>query len=120
MKPMQIVVMALLLTASAYAADPFAEFVRSTEAKSSAEEQKTFHLPDGFKIELIASEPQIGKPMNLAFNSRGRLWGTTTHDYPFPAKGEAEKKDGIQVIDLANNPVATFAQILAFPSALNR
>src|SRR5689334_19102780 len=77
--------------AVAAAPDPFSEYVRSTEAKSPQDEQKVFHLPAGFKIELVASEPQIGKPMNLAFDSRGRLWVTTTHEYPFPAKTEAEK-----------------------------
>src|SRR6266496_5257937 len=118
MKPMQMLVAMLMLAASAYAADPFAEYVRSTEAKSPADEQKTFHLPDGFKIELIASEPQIGKPMNLAFDSRGRLWVTTTHEYPFPAKSEADKKDRIQVIDLSDNSVTTFAEHLDIPIGL--
>ena len=31
-------------------------------------------------MELVASEPQINKPMNLAFDARGRLWVTSTVD----------------------------------------
>src|SRR4051812_742969 len=66
--------------------DPFAQNVRTPDPKSPADEQKVFHLPSGFEIQLVASEPDIGKPMNLAFDSRGRLWVTSTHEYPFPAK----------------------------------
>src|SRR3954467_8380537 len=111
MKSLLIVAM-LWLTPALFAADPFGEFVRSTDPKSPADEAKTFHLPPGFKIELIASEPQIGKPMNLAFDSRGRLWVTTTHEYPFAAKSESDRRDRIQVIDLANNSITTFAEKL--------
>src|SRR4051812_15216954 len=66
----------LSLTVGVRGADPFAENVRTTEPNAPAAEAKLFHLPDGFEITLVASEPDIGKPMNLAFDSRGRLWVT--------------------------------------------
>ena len=47
-----------------------------TEAISAAEQQKMFHLPPGFEIQLVAAEPEIRKPMNLNFDARGRLWIT--------------------------------------------
>ena len=34
------------------------------------------HVPPGFEIQLVASEPDIHKPMNMAFDDRGRLWVT--------------------------------------------
>ena len=109
----------ILLTSTALAADPFAEFVRSADPKSPAEQAKTFHLPPGFTIELIAAEPDIGKPMNLAFDSRGRLWVTSTHEYPYPAKTEAEKKDTLKVIafndDGSVKSISTFAEKLDIP-----
>jgi hypothetical protein len=40
-------------------------------------------MPD-FEITLVAAEPQIAKPMHMAFDDRGRLWVTTTLEYPFP------------------------------------
>src|SRR5262249_23594786 len=40
------------------------------------EQIEKFHLPPGFEIQLVASEPDIQKPMNLNFDSRGRLWVT--------------------------------------------
>ena len=42
--------------------------------------------PPGFEVELVASEPDIRKPMNIAFDDRGRLWVTDTIEYPFPVK----------------------------------
>ena len=41
--------------------------------------------PPGFEIQLVAAEPDIHKPMNIAFDDRGRLWVTETVEYPFPA-----------------------------------
>ncbi|MFA8020864.1 DUF7133 domain-containing protein [Bremerella cremea] len=53
--------------------------------KSPAEQQKLFHLPPGFEIQLVASEPEIGQPMNLNFDAQGRLWITSSIEYPYPA-----------------------------------
>ena len=61
------------LLPAAPAADPFAEGVRPTPWKSPADEQKAFGLPPGFEIQLVAAEPDINKPLNLAFDAAGRL-----------------------------------------------
>ena len=42
-------------------------------------------MPPGFEIQLVAAEPDIHKPLNLAFDDRGRLWVTDTVEYPYPA-----------------------------------
>ena len=31
-------------------------------------------LPDGFEIQLYASEPDIGKPINITFDAKGRTF----------------------------------------------
>lgn len=56
-----------------------------TDPRPPAEERKHFTLPPGFDAQLVASEPDIGKPMQMAFDARGRLWVTTSHHYPFAA-----------------------------------
>ena len=50
--------------------------VAPTEALTPEEQRAAFKLPPGFEIQLVASEPEIQKPMNLAFDTRGRLWVT--------------------------------------------
>jgi glucose/arabinose dehydrogenase len=49
------------------------------------EEQKSFTLPDGYAINLFASEeqfPDLKKPVQMTFDAKGRLWVTTTPSYP--------------------------------------
>jgi len=59
--------------------------VRETEALSPTEELAKLHVPAGFEIQLFASEPMINKPINLAFDARGRLWVSSTVEYPYSA-----------------------------------
>src|SRR3954452_18620169 len=61
----KLILLALLgAGASLQAADPFAEFVRSTGPRTPEEELKGFHVPPGFEVQLVAAEPDIGKVMN--------------------------------------------------------
>lgn len=102
------------------AADPFSEGVRSTEPLTPEQEQKSFHLPPGFTIQLVATEPDLRKPMNMAFDGAGRLWLTESREYPFPAKSDAEARDTIRIFsEFAANgragKVTTFATNLNIP-----
>ena len=58
-------------------------------ALSPEEALKTFQLPEGFEIELVASEPLIADPVNFSFGSDGKLWVTQMSDYP---NGDSEGK----------------------------
>src|SRR5205085_10704115 len=58
--------------------DSFAVGVRTTPWLSTVDEQKAFKLPLGFEINLVAAEPDIQKPLNMAFDERGRIWLTCT------------------------------------------
>ena len=68
--------------------------IADNEAKDPAEELKAFHLPPGFEVQLVASEPDIHKPINIAFDDRGRLWVTDTVEYPFPAAEARHARHG--------------------------
>src|SRR5687768_4603313 len=102
--------------------DPFAKNVRPTPPRSAEEQQKLFHLPSGFEIQLVTSDPDIGKPMNLAFDAKGRLWVSSTSLYPFPAKSPQDKKDALKVIELGPDgratKITTFAGGLDIPIGL--
>ena len=103
----------------ALADDPLpAELVARTEARSAEDERAGFHLPPGFEIQLVASDPDIHKPMNIAFDDRGRLWVTETVEYPFPAKDGATPRDGVKILeDFAPDGLAR--KITTFASGLN-
>src|SRR5215212_8790693 len=68
--------------------DPFAEGVRPTDALTPEQERAAFHLPPGFEIQLFATEPQINKPINMAFDARGRLWVSSNVEYPYAVAKE--------------------------------
>jgi putative heme-binding domain-containing protein len=83
---------------SHFAGTNFKEHIRSTEARTPEEERSGFKLPEGFEIQLYASEPDIGKPMNLNFDAKGRLWVTQSFEYPFPAS-PGKGKDRITILE---------------------
>ena len=94
----------LALTIAAHSvfagSDPFEENIRKTEPLTPENEVKAFHLPPGFEAQLVACEPDIGKPMNMAFDSKGRLWVTISREYPFPVLPvENPGRDRIVVIE---------------------
>src|SRR5881397_1963773 len=41
---------------------------------SPDQEMKTFFLPPGYHVELVASEPMIEDPIVIDWDSRGRMW----------------------------------------------
>ncbi len=75
------------------------ELVASTGPRTPEAERAGFHLPPGFEAQLVAAEPQIHKPMNLAFDDRGRLWVTSTVEYPYPAKPGSVPRDRVVILD---------------------
>ncbi|MFM8476064.1 MAG: cytochrome C, partial [Planctomycetaceae bacterium] len=83
-------------------ADEFALGVRTTEPVSATEQLKSFTLPAGFSIQLVAAEPQLAKPMNLAFDARGRLWVSSSEEYPFAAPIGSPAKDTIRILEDTN------------------
>ncbi len=90
---------AALFCAPAQAADPFAENVRTTEPLAPEEQLKTFTVPDGFEMQLVAAEPDLRKPMNMAFDAKGRLWVSESREYPFPAPVDKPGRDTIRVYE---------------------
>jgi putative heme-binding domain-containing protein len=101
----------------------FTSHVRETDPLTPAEEQKTFVLPEGFEIQLVASEPDIAKPMNLAFDRRGRLWVSSSSEYPMPAPADRKATDTIKILEDTNGDgkadvIKTFADDLNIPMGL--
>ena len=67
---------------------------------SPQESLKTFRLPDGYAINLFASEQDfpIANPMALNFDAEGRLWVANTPTWPQPIPGE-QPSDSIIILE---------------------
>lgn len=50
-----------------------------------------FVVPAGFEVQLVASDPDIKKPIAMAWDERGRLWIAETLDYPNRLLAPGEK-----------------------------
>lgn len=81
------------------AEDPFAANVRPTEPHTPEEQRKTLLVPAGFEVQVVASEPDIHKPMNLAFDAIGRLWVTTSREYPRPVPVGQAGRDRVMIFE---------------------
>ncbi len=101
----------------------YGQGVRETQWRSPEQERDGFHLPPGFSIQLFASEPQISKPLNMAWDARGRLWITNTVEYPYPVEPDAVPRDSIKILedttgDGRADKITTFADGLNIPMGL--
>lgn len=92
--------------------------VAPTGPRTPDEEKAGFHLPPGFEIQLVASDPDIHKPMNIAFDDRGRLWVTETVEYPFPAGPGKTPRDGVKILE-DFGPDGRARKITTFVTGLN-
>lgn len=57
-----------------------------------AEQLKTFRLPPGFRIDLVAAEPLVVDPVAMAFDEEGRLWVAEMRGYMGDADGNGEQE----------------------------
>jgi mono/diheme cytochrome c family protein/glucose/arabinose dehydrogenase len=66
---------------------------------------KSLKVPDGYKIELFASEeefPDLAKPMQMSFDNKGRLWIATMPSYPHYKPGDSKPNDKIIILEDTN------------------
>ncbi|MFO0967698.1 MAG: PVC-type heme-binding CxxCH protein [Gemmataceae bacterium] len=111
--------LAFLLMPAFVAAQPRNPHIADTPPLRPEAQVKTFHLPPGFVIELVAADPDIKKPININFDAKGRLWVTGSEEYPFPAKGHTPK-DTVKILedfgpDGRARKITTFADGLNIP-----
>lgn len=88
-----------LLAGFAPAQDQYAGHIAKTGPRTPDEERRLFRLPPGYEVQLVASEPDIHKPMNIAFDARGRLWVTESVEYPFPVPDDKKGRDSVKILE---------------------
>ncbi len=90
-------------------------------ALSPEEAVRKMTVPPGFRVELVASEPDIVNPVAMTFDGRGRIWITESLEYPRKSPGPG--RDRIKVLedtdgDGAADKFTTFADDLNIPSGI--
>jgi len=90
---------------------------------SPAESMAAMHMPEGFRVELFASEPRIVRPLAMAFDARGRVWIAESVDYPNNVVANSSGNDRIKICedtdgDGAADRFTVFADKLNIPTTL--
>ncbi|MBL9168867.1 MAG: c-type cytochrome [Verrucomicrobiales bacterium] len=80
-------------------------------------------VPVDLRLELFASEPDIAKPIGMAWDERGRLWVCETRDYPHEVKPTGEGNDTIKICEDTDGDgradrFTVFADKLNIPTSL--
>ncbi len=84
---------------------------------------RTIHVPDGFQVELVASEPQIRSPVAIDFGPDGSLWVVEMYDYPTGVDEAWQPGGRIRVLhdrdrDGFYETAVTFLDGIPFPTGL--
>lgn len=77
----------------------------TTDYKPAADALKTLTVPEGYKVELFASEqefPNLANPVQMSFDNRGRLWVACMPSYPHYRPGDTKPDDKIIIYEDTN------------------
>ncbi len=89
----------LLFTIGLFCAPAFAQNKSAPEMSDDPEMERTLtQLADGFELQLVAAEPTIVNPIQMNFDTRGRLWVICAPRYPQILPGQ-EPKDYVVVLE---------------------
>jgi mono/diheme cytochrome c family protein/glucose/arabinose dehydrogenase len=70
--------------------------------KTGEESEKLIKTPEGYKVELFASEkdfPNLANPVQISFDDKGRLWVATMPTYPHYRPGDALPDDKLLIYE---------------------
>lgn len=93
----------------------------SSNSVSAKNALSTYQVADGFKIELIASEPLISDPVDMEIDEYGRMYVVEMHGYPLDRSGTGKiillsdsNADGVM------DKRTVFAEGLELPNSIMR
>lgn len=121
MMPRLALILALLTSTGVIRASQPTSLADMPDANPEAE-LKAFVVPEGFEVNLFASEPMIQKPVQMNWDAQGRLWVVSSTTYPHIKPGE-EAKDQVVVLEDTDkdgkaDKSTMFADGLHIPTAL--
>jgi putative membrane-bound dehydrogenase-like protein len=119
---------AVLFHAVAAAQEPQAEpslrdLIKPLPAPSPEEAVKSIRVPPGFRVELVAAEPDVVDPVAIAFDENGRMFVAEDIDYPQPPAAGQRPLSRIRLLedldgDGRYETSTIFAEGLQYPSGI--
>ena len=95
----------------------------ATEPRAAAESIRGIHVPDGFRVELVAAEPDLLDPVAFDWDHHGRLWVVEMADYPLGMDGKGQPGGRVRVLEDTDgdgryDTSRLFAEGLNFPTGI--
>jgi hypothetical protein len=99
----------------------------TSPALSAEEEMKTFSVPPGYHVELVAAEPLIESPILMDFDAEGRIWALELKSFMpddvYPPRNLPDPINNVVVLEDTNgdgkmDKRTVFAEGLVMPRAL--
>jgi putative membrane-bound dehydrogenase-like protein len=74
-----------------------------SQPMSPEETAKTAALPEGFRLEVFASEPEVQQPIGITFDDKGRLWVAECYTFAeTPLRWDMKLQDRVIVLEDTN------------------
>ena len=94
-----------------------------SEPLSAERSLSKIHVPEGFRVELVACEPQVIDPVAFDWDAKGRLWVIEMSDYPMGMDGRGKAGGRVRILedrdgDGRYESSSLFAEGLNFPNGL--
>jgi len=85
-------------------------------ALTPREAMARMQLPPGFKVTLVAAEPDIVNPTSFTFDDQGRIWVTESIEYPRESAGPGQ--DRVKVLESTGHD-GHFDKVTIYKDGLN-
>ncbi|HEX5104242.1 MAG TPA: PVC-type heme-binding CxxCH protein [Pirellulaceae bacterium] len=110
-----------LMAAAADSVIPHAQDKPPGPPLSPAEAMAKMKVPEGFTVELVASEPNLVNPVAFTFDEKGRIWIAESLEYPRKQAGKGQ--DRIKILEDTDadgkaDKFTIFAEGLNIPSGI--
>ncbi|MDB4664526.1 HEAT repeat domain-containing protein [bacterium] len=101
--------------------------VSATEAEPQPVELEraiqSIHVPDGYKLELVAGEPLVQDPVAIDWGADGKLWVVEMADYPLGMDGKGKPGGRVRFLEDTDSDgqydkSTLFAEGLSFPTGV--
>jgi putative membrane-bound dehydrogenase-like protein len=84
---------------------------------------ESIHVPDGYKVELVAAEPLVQDPVAIDWGADGKLWVVEMADYPLGMDGKGQPGGRVRFLEDTDSDgrydkSTLFAEGLSFPTGV--
>ena len=85
----------LLSSSLSFADEDLASEMKRLPAVEAEDALDTFHVENGFKLELVASEPMVADPVDACFDEHGWMYVAEMHGYPYSEEKRQQCPKGL-------------------------